>query len=121
MIGRVVAGLAGLAGLGFLLAAFVQALNGGSPFFTAAGGLMLLAAAAGLVFLSTLTSASPPPPTPGATTWLPPPTRSHPIPTHPLRPPVEPLSLERNSSDRGPSRSGCRGRRCRCIPTTPTR
>jgi hypothetical protein len=94
MIRRVGAGRAALAGVGFLLAALAQALNGGSPFFTAAGGLMLLAAAAGLVFLTTLPPASPrPPAAPGPTTPL---DSDLPEPNTPLR---NPQSAIRNPLD----------------------
>jgi hypothetical protein len=96
---RVVAVVAGLVGLGLLLAAAVQAANGLSPFFTAAGGLLLLAAALGLLFLATLARPAPrsPPPSavPGKTTPL------SPQPDAPIRNPqsaignsVDPLSPE---------------------------
>jgi hypothetical protein len=102
MIRRVVALVAGLVGLGLLLAAAVQAANGLSPFFTAAGGLLLLAAALGLLFLATLAPPAPRSPPPSAVPGTPPlspqPDAAIRNPGYPLgaaiRHPVDPLSPE---------------------------
>ncbi len=99
MIGRGVALVAGLVGLGLVLAAAVQAANGLSPFFTAAGGLLLLAAAGGLFLLATLAPPAPRPPRPVNPA---PPVPPAPVPPPSLSPPSDPTIRNPQSAIRNP-------------------